>query len=173
MRYPHKMSKGKWRKYASEADRFWSKVDKSAGPRVCWPWLAGCAEDGYGHFHVDVNKGVPRTAHSVALELRDGHRPEGAYALHTCDNPPCCNPRHLFWGDHDANMRQKKERGRAFRMPGETHHQAKLTDKLVLELRRRYIPRHPEHGASAIARELGMSQYAISQAVTGRGWGHL
>jgi len=29
-------------------DRFWSKVDQSAGPNACWPWTAYRNPGGYG-----------------------------------------------------------------------------------------------------------------------------
>jgi hypothetical protein len=156
--------------WTSVEERFWAKVDKSAGPEACWPWTAARAQDNYGHFSL---RGKIRTAQSVALELTQGARPQGYEGMHSCDNPPCCNPAHLSWGTKLQNQQQKAERGRSYRAQGEAHHMVKLTNAQVRELRARYIPRHPVHGASAIARELGMSQYAISQAVTGRGWKHL
>lgn len=159
------LGRGRWK---SLAERFWAKVDKSAGPDACWPWTACLSIDGYGHFKIESSV---RTAHSVALELHAGDRPLGLEAMHSCDNPPCCNPLHLSWGTRQRNIDDKCAKGRQARLIGEAHPAAKLTATKVLELRARYVPRHPQHGASAIARELGMSQYAISQAVTGRGWG--
>ena len=71
--------------------RFWNKVDLSAGPDGCWPWLAARAR-GYGRFLWD---GKLRQAHQVAYELVTGE-PLGALHLgHTCHNKPCCNPQHL------------------------------------------------------------------------------
>jgi hypothetical protein len=151
-------------------ERLWSRVDHSDGPDACWPWSGPVTWQGYGHIHYITKN--PRTVHSVALELTSGYRPEGMYALHTCDNPPCCNPDHLYWGTHDQNMLDKAKRGRAFRMPGETHHQAKLTNEQVAEIRRRYIPRHPVHGAAAMAREFGVTVSPVQLLLQGKNWRH-
>jgi hypothetical protein len=52
-------------------------------------------------------------AHAVALEYAKGPPPEGKpLALHTCDNGPCCNERHLFWGDHQDNVDDMMAKGR-------------------------------------------------------------
>lgn len=46
-------------------------------------------------------------------------QPNGAFALHACDNKSCCNPAHLRWGSHADNMADKVARGRC--AAGETH----------------------------------------------------
>lgn len=93
---------------ASLADRFWSKVDKR-GPDECWPWAAHCRRrDGRGCFSL---KGVSRPAPRVAFILTHGVEPSG-YACHTCDNPKCCNPAHLWDGTHSENMRDMSLKGR-------------------------------------------------------------
>lgn len=98
-------------------ERFWSHVDKNGpipahrpdlGP--CWPWTGGRDKKGYGHFGFE---GENKRAHVVALILTTGGRPEGAHGLHHCDNPPCCNPAHLFWGSNDDNVADSIAKGRA------------------------------------------------------------
>src|SRR5687767_6700752 len=88
--------------------RFWEKVDQSGGPETCWPWLGAIqtrspgGHGGYGYFF-RLNK--VRYAHRRALELTLGRSLEpGEIALHTCDNPPCCNPAHLRAGTQLDNM---------------------------------------------------------------------
>lgn len=156
--------------HSSLAERFWAKVDKSAGPDACWPWLGCRSKQGHGHFKIGL---AMRTTMSVSLELTTGEPAAGRYGLHTCDNPPCCNPKHGYWGSHDDNMRDKVDRGRTFHPVGEINPSARLTEDLVRELRARYIPRHRVNGACAMAREFGVSESAVGFAVTGRHWGHV
>lgn len=100
----------------SEADkneRFWCRVDKSGGEDACWPWLGPRFGGGYGqvYFH-----GRGQGAHRVAHLLGNGGLDSTLKVLHHCDNPPCCNPKHLFVGtakDNSTDMVAKgRQRGR-------------------------------------------------------------
>ena len=79
-------------------ERFWSKVDRSAGPTACWPWLACRSRKGYGQFSIGSRTDssariVP--AHRIAYQLEVGLIPNGKVIHHLCNNPYCQNPRHL------------------------------------------------------------------------------
>jgi hypothetical protein len=74
---------------AERAERFWRKVDKTAG---CWQWTAGLAGSGYGQFSV-LGRDVP--SHRVAYELSVGPIPAGQVLDHICHNITCVNPSHL------------------------------------------------------------------------------
>ena len=122
-------------------ERFWGKVATGA-PDECWPWLAYRRPFGYGQFtlsqaemaYVGANS-RNAVASRVACALTYGPRPQGVHALHSCDNPSCCNPSHLRWGSHTDNMRDAVKRRRL--LFDENHHQAKLTDEQVAEVIRR------------------------------------
>lgn len=89
--------------------RFWSKVDMR-GPDECWKWQASLTTSGYGRFKIASYTQV--TASRMALICTANEEPFGLCVLHTCDNPPCCNPAHLYFGTVADNARDKTERGR-------------------------------------------------------------
>jgi hypothetical protein len=95
--------------------RFWSKV-KVGKPTQCWPWLAGSGEKGYGRFRID---GKLLSSHHVAWEMAHGvPLPDypadyhGAVVRHSCDNPRCCNWRHLRHGTQLENVEDMDVKGR-------------------------------------------------------------
>lgn len=91
------------------SERFWSKVDKQ-GSTECWPWTASVVKNlGYGQFGMG---GTMMRSHRVAWELSNGPIPAGMFVLHKCDNPPCCNPQHLFLGTQTDNMQDALAKGR-------------------------------------------------------------
>lgn len=119
------------------AERFWEKVDVR-GPDECWPWLASTNPAGYGRFNVG---GSNQIASRVAYELVNGPLGDGMQALHRCDNPPCCNPTHLFEGTNGDNIRDMFAKGRGNRTTqpkGEAHGKARLTAAKVLQMRAMY-----------------------------------
>lgn len=88
-------------------ERFLEKFDFS--PSGCWEWKAGLHTAGYGAISVSGKK---EGAHRVAYELFVGPIGEGLCVLHTCDNPPCVNPEHLFLGTLVENNRDRDAKGR-------------------------------------------------------------
>jgi hypothetical protein len=95
----------------AEIERFWSKVDKSGGPDACWPWMGGRNGGGYGAF-------TPRgrvyvISHRLAYYLHHGSDLLDDCGCHHCDNPPCCNPNHIFRGSHKANAEDRSAKGRS------------------------------------------------------------
>lgn len=72
-------------------ERFWAKVDTSAGPDGCWLWTAATAH-GYGRIWHATK--IYR-AHRVAYELLIGPIPGGLQIDHLCRTPLCVNPSHL------------------------------------------------------------------------------
>ena len=101
---------------AKRLSTFWEGVEVGADT-VCWPWKRAVHRQGYGWFWSGA---AMRLAHAVALELALGRRLK-KLALHTCDNPVCCNPRHLYEGDQVQNMADMRARGREVKAKG-THH---------------------------------------------------
>jgi hypothetical protein len=156
------------------ADSFWKKVDRSAGTDSCWEWNGYRTSDRksratYGRIDIFDVDGV--YAHRVAYFLTYPReialkRPDGGlFVLHKCDNPRCCNPKHLYLGTHDENMRDMHVRRREHRYESAKSPRAKLTEEDVREIRRM-----KKDGATkkALALLYGVSTATISGCCYGR-----
>lgn len=93
----------------STEELFLRKLDRN-GEDGCWEYI-GRRDNGYGSFYAGVDVGYVG-AHRYSWEIHNGKIPEGLWVLHHCDNPPCCNPKHLFLGDHQANVDDRERKGR-------------------------------------------------------------
>lgn len=144
--------------------RFWRKVD-IRGPNECWAWLAGRNRKGYGV--VSAKPGQSRLSHVRSFLISVGAT-GGFFVLHKCDNPRCVNPKHLFLGTNRDNMEDMREKGRSRR--GSKHHNAKLQEESVLEIRQ--LLNSGRTGAS-VAAQYGVSVMTISFIKTRRRWGWL
>jgi hypothetical protein len=81
----------------------------------CWNWQLGRDRVGYGRVKVQMGARESfrtTSAHRYAYELWVGPIPDGMNVLHRCDNPPCCNPGHLFLGTQRDNMADMHNKGR-------------------------------------------------------------
>ena len=146
--------------------RFWSKVDVG-GPDECWLWRAATNQNGYGVFHDDDNHGHP--AHRVAWILTKGD-PGDKFACHICDNPPCCNPGHLFLGTAKANSDDMWAKGRARRALGEKHGSSKLTAEDARQIR---VARRLGISGRWLALLFGVKETTISAIHSGATWRHV
>lgn len=94
-----------------EVERFWAKVDKTAGPDGCWLWTATTWQNGYGNFW-SRKAGRKVLAHRYSYELANGAPPADLLVCHSCDVRNCVNPAHLWLGTHHDNHRDKFQKGR-------------------------------------------------------------
>ena len=159
---------------AAQTQRFWSNVARGR-PDDCWPWIGWLKGDGYGGFRI---AGKAFRAHRIAYFLNRPFADQNMHVLHKCDNPRCCNCRHLFLGTqrdnvHDA-MAKGRLRSKAKGRPGEANHNAKLTTKQVIEIRRLWR----SHTAlrltqKQLGRRFGVGRAAIAHIVAHRNWAHV
>jgi hypothetical protein len=145
--------------------RLWAQV-RTTGPRECWPWVGPKDPDGYGRIESGRHR---HPVHRVALEihLRRALRPNHV-AAHRCDNPPCCNPEHLFEATRAENNQDAKHKGRTAR--GERNGAAKLTATQVVEIVNRRIA---GESAGELAKEFGVSSRQIYYLARAERWRHV
>ena len=97
-----------------------------------------------------------------------GSIPEGLNICHTCDNPGCVNPAHLFVGSQSDNIRDMYNKGRGVDNSGEKNGLSKLTDVQVNEIRERYTGKYGEQ--TALAKEYGVTPRNIGSIVNNKHW---
>jgi hypothetical protein len=168
-------------------DRFWHRVQKGSG---CWEWTGKPHSEGYGRAQVAPD--ITEFAHRVSWVIANGPIPEGLCVLHTCDNPPCVRPSHLFLGTRGDNARDMAAKGRQHlqrnpdaalrgdrhwsrRKPervlrGTAHNQSKLTEPGVIEIRERFAA---GEGRTSLAKAFGVSPGNIDFIVRGQTWRHV
>jgi hypothetical protein len=127
-------------KPANTPEVLWSKVDKH-NEDECWNWKGFINHDGYGRTWIN-DKGY--YAHRVIYSLvypniinlnAPSSTDETGFLLHICDNPSCCNPKHLWVGSHWDNMADKVKKGRSPDFSGGKGPRCKLTMEQAREAR--------------------------------------
>ncbi len=144
--------------------RFWSKVERR-GDDECWPWLAKKDRNGYGSLR--FRNGFSVSSHRFSFFLKHGALPVHN-ACHTCDNPTCCNPAHLYDGTHADNHRQRGEHGRTAR--GENAGPAKLKEADIPIIRSLVTS---GMSLAAVSRQYGVGRTCIRDIINGKSWTHV
>lgn len=166
----------------SSLDNFWTKVQKTES---CWIWKGARGGHGYGSM---THGGKHYTPAQFSYQLHYGAIPEHMQVCHSCDNPPCVRPDHLFLGTATENMRDMTAKRRnGFKVHperlargnkhgsrlhpeklvrGERHHKAKLTETDVQCIRQAYSPGNGRE----LARRFGVTPSTISTIVRGKHW---
>lgn len=153
------------RKTRTLEERFMAKV--SPCPITgCWWWTGGGHERGYGRIGRGRRDSGVASATHVALMIVGRPVPDGMFACHTCDNPACVNPAHLFAGTHIDNMRDMDAKGRRTIRCGESSPTSKLTEMQVRDMRSRF----DRFDNAAIGRNFGVSKETVRKIRAGLLW---
>ena len=147
--------------------RFWAGVDRR-GDDDCWVWRAAVSANKYGSFSAHGKK---FRASRYSLMLAGRYPKEGEIALHSCDNPPCCNPAHLRWGSYIENSRDAVERNRINRWNGARTGAANPNTRLTVE-QVKAIKRDIRF-VRTIAREYGIGPSSVRNIRAKRTWAHV
>jgi hypothetical protein len=130
----------------------------------CFRWIAGIKPEGYGRLY---ENGKEFYAHRRAWEEAFGSIPDGMFVCHTCDNPGCVNPAHLFLGTNGDNMADAAKKGRCRGTKGENKWRSKLTEEQVLQIR------ESKEGQIKTAQKFGISGKQVSVIRNKKQWGWL
>ena len=161
----HTMTRCRWTE--KELIRWVKYANKSTGDK-CWEWTGIRAKKrgGYGMFSF---RGKNLRAHRVAYEHYRGAIPHGKWVLHSCDNPPCVNPQHLFLGDNGTNMRDAVAKGRHVPPRGEKCPFTTLTNADVINIREL----RKTMSVRAIGKLYGIHNSNVSRIVNRKRWAHV
>jgi len=165
----------------SRAALFWSRVHR-AGAQACWLWLGSRLPTGYGKMSF---RGKAYYAHRLAWEFSRGSAPGRLCVCHTCDNPQCVNPAHLFLGSPRDNLHDAKQKGRiqsgrdhwSHRMPSRVSRgsgklmSATLAEAEVLSIRTLYAAGKTTH--AKLAAMFSVTDRTIGKIVRGERWKHV
>lgn len=149
----------------SKKELFWSYV-KTGTPDECWEWRLDRNAAGYGRFN---NGSKIVLAHRYAYEISVGQLSDGTIVCHKCDNPPCCNPKHLFSGTYLDNNLDAIQKGRARKAVGEGASRSKLTEDQV----RHILSVGKERTHKDVAKQFGVSKSTISAILLRHTWKHI
>ena len=103
----------------------------------CWEFNGRKNNGGYGSICFGGEKiKKDLMVHKLVYKHMKGDIPKGLCVCHSCDNPPCCNPEHLFLGTNEDNIKDSvsKNRHSMYKKYGEKTPYHKLTSKQVEEI---------------------------------------
>lgn len=138
----------------------------------CWEWPGALSDKGYGQVSFKiVNRGFKRLIHRIALEIKLGRplvsEPKEC-SLHTCDNPKCCNPAHLFAGSRADNNKDRAAKKRNGDISGPKNKMCKTTSEEAFAIVDEY--RTQGTAQRKLAKKYNLSKGEIWNMIHGLHW---
>ncbi len=143
-----------------------SQYYSSQGKSLCWYWKGCIASDGYGRFWF---QGFSEKSHRMAYRIANGKINPGSHVLHTCDNPSCVNPDHLFLGSNKDNVADRVMKGRCAK--GEDIGSAQLINWEVIQINRLFMQKL--YSTKQIAYFFSVSVEIIQRIRNGKTFSHV
>jgi hypothetical protein len=140
---------------------FWYNVS-APNEDGCMIWMRGKHPYGYGALQYE---GKVWSSHRLAWVLTYGPISKGLAICHKCDNPPCCNPRHLFMGTKKDNSQDMARKGRS--SFGERNGMSRLVEADVCDIHALRLAGWQLH---RIAAKYGIGTTAVHNITVGRRW---
>ena len=131
----------------------------------CWEVVSHCCNQ-WGYPMI-TRRGRRLQPHRLLWAEKNGPVPRGMFICHTCDNPRCINPDHLFLGSHQDNMADMRSKGRSADHSGEKNNNAILDWPSVRQIRWRYEMGEP---VSVLADDHNVAVRTVQHVVSGRTW---
>ncbi len=157
---------------ANTPEVLWSKIDVKTEDE-CWNWKGYKNEDGYGRTWIND---CGYYAHRVIYDLvypniitlsAPKNTDETGFILHTCDNPSCCNPKHLWVGNCLENIADKVKKGRSADFSGDKGPNCKLSMAQAQEIRQK---RKDGISAQELVNQYGVSLSSIKTLLAGKSY---
>lgn len=136
----------------------------------CWEWQSTCNKRNYAMLSIGGRSGLYARASRIAYYLNFGPFNEDLLVCHSCDNPKCVNPNHLFLGTHKDNTNDMYRKGRESLPPtfyGENHSRSTLKEQEVIEIY------NSSCEAKILASTYNVSKKTIYEIWKGTTWKHL
>ena len=141
---------------------FWSLVNLNLIKTSCWNWIGQKGKTGYGRFKIGKSK---YSSNRVAYAIAYGYVPLDKFVCHSCDNPLCVRPDHLFLGTatENAHDRTKKNRTAKGSNAGGSILKEEQVKKILKDTR----------SQSVIAKEYGVAKSTIGKIKSKKNWSHI
>lgn len=151
-----------------DIDRFLSKLTKQ--PNGCWEYIGAKDADGYGMFWFN---GRTIGAHRFSIEyLANQPLNKGNQTCHSCDNPCCCNPNHLFIGSTQDNTADRHRKGRT--ATGSQIGTSTYSECDILKVKQAFCSRPHYRGIiKDLSKEFSISYAVVWNVCRNKGWRHI